>query len=124
MVVCHLKVHVEEWRIGLWYNALKSQGIDDAELARQLQEKFRTARLEHFVLEQGVQVNLCQTLSPGFLPAFSLSNSAPRPMLQPCGGPTGRIHLRALSACILLQHYNATEPRMMFMDMIRRWWRH
>lgn len=80
MLVCHLKVHVEEWRIGLWHSALKSQGMDDAELARQLQEKFRTARLEHFVLEQGVKVNWVRNPLQGphmhFLKAILLPGSA------------------------------------------------
>ncbi|KAK9917424.1 hypothetical protein WJX75_004226 [Coccomyxa subellipsoidea] len=49
------KVHVDEWRIGLWHSALISQGIDDAEMAKQLQAMFRTARLEHFILEHGVK---------------------------------------------------------------------
>lgn len=52
-----LKVDVDEWRTSLWLSALQSQGIEDAEMAKKLQEKFRTARLEHFVLEKGVKAS-------------------------------------------------------------------
>lgn len=54
---CLSKVHVDEWRIGLWHSALINQGIDDAEMAKQLQAMFRTARLEHFILEHGVKAS-------------------------------------------------------------------
>ena len=37
-----------------------AQGIDDAELAQKLQERFRTARLEHFQLEPGVKASSVQ----------------------------------------------------------------
>ena len=51
------QVHVEDWRTALWRDALRAQDIDDGELAEKLQEKFRTARLEHFQLEPGVKAS-------------------------------------------------------------------
>lgn len=54
-----LQVPVDEWRSGLWRQALQTQGIDDSEMARLLQEKFRTSRLEHFVMDTGVKVSHC-----------------------------------------------------------------
>ena len=51
-----LQVHVDEWRSGLWQQALQAQEIHDADLAKALQEKFRASRLEHFVMDHGVKV--------------------------------------------------------------------
>ncbi len=58
------QVHVDEWRVSLWHQALKKQGIDDVELAARLQEKFRTARLEHFILEPGVKASNASLCCP------------------------------------------------------------
>ena len=48
---------MDSWRVSLWHQALKRQNIDDMEMAAKLQQKFRTARLEHFVLEPGVKAS-------------------------------------------------------------------
>ena len=49
-------MHVDEWRSGLWQQALQTQDIHDADMAKALQERFRTSRLEHFVMDHGVRV--------------------------------------------------------------------
>lgn len=51
-----MQVNVDEWRSGLWHKALQTLGIDNPEMARALQDKFRTSRLEHFVMDMGVKV--------------------------------------------------------------------
>ena len=48
------KIHVDEWRAGLWNNALTEQDIpSNMEVARQLQAKYRTVRLDHFKFLSG-----------------------------------------------------------------------
>ncbi|BDA48649.1 N-acylneuraminate-9-phosphatase [Coccomyxa sp. Obi] len=70
------KVDVDEWRTGLWLSALNSQGIEDAEMAKKLQKKFRTARLEHFILENGVK-DMIQELRQQGLKAIIITNGHP-----------------------------------------------
>ena len=53
-----LQVHVDEWRSGLWQQALQAQDIHDADMAKALQERFRASRLEHFVMDHGIKVEL------------------------------------------------------------------
>ena len=53
-----LQVHVDEWRSGLWQQALQAQDIHDADMAKALQERFRASRLERFVMDHGVRVKL------------------------------------------------------------------
>ena len=47
---------MNEWRSGLWQQALQSLGIEKPQMAEALQERFRAARLEHFALDTGVKV--------------------------------------------------------------------
>ena len=51
-----LQVDVDEWRSRLWQQALQAQDIHDVDMAKALQNKFRTSRLEHFVMDHGVRV--------------------------------------------------------------------
>ena len=56
MIRTWVQVPVEEWRANLWLQALRSQGVDDASLAAQLQDSFTRTRLSRFRLEPGVPV--------------------------------------------------------------------
>ena len=47
---------MNEWRSGLWKQALQSLGIEKPQMAEALQERFRASRLEHFALDNGVKV--------------------------------------------------------------------
>ena len=49
-------MRVDEWRSGLWQQALQAQEIHNADMAKALQEIFRASRLEHFVMDHGVKV--------------------------------------------------------------------
>ena len=55
-VMAALQVPVNEWRSGLWQQALQSLGIEKPQMAEALQERFRASRLEHFALDTGVKV--------------------------------------------------------------------
>ncbi|QDZ18492.1 haloacid dehalogenase-like hydrolase [Chloropicon primus] len=54
------KIHVDEWRAGLWHAAIVEQNLEagDGDLmgaARQLQTKYRDVRLSHFKFLEGVE---------------------------------------------------------------------
>ncbi|KAJ7199721.1 hypothetical protein O6H91_Y497300 [Diphasiastrum complanatum] len=59
------QIDVTEWRAGLWSKALQAQGIQDIELARELQTCFDKERLLAFQWAAGVEVIVKNLLAQG-----------------------------------------------------------